>query len=249
MSPPLAPASLAGHVALVTGSTSGIGEAVARQFAAAGASVLVNSVHSVAAGAALAADLPDALYVQGSIADGEDVTHLVDAALERWGRIDTLVNNAATTVVIPHADLATADLDVWREIFSVNVFGTWAMTVAAVPALRDTGGSVVNIGSIAALRPTGSSVPYAASKAALHQMTVLLAKALGPQVRLNVVAPGMTDTPWTAEWHQIRERVRASSPLQRAGQPDDVAEMVLALATASYVTGQVVVVDGGQTLV
>ena len=152
-------------------------------------------------------------------------------------------------MVIPHADLARADLDVWREIFSVNVFGTWAMTVAAVPALRDSGGSVVNIGSIAGLRPTGSSVPYAASKAALHQMTVLLAKALGPQVRLNVVAPGMTDTPWTAEWHQIRERVRASSPLQRAGQPDDVAEMVLALATASYVTGQVVVVDGGQTLV
>jgi ketoreductase RED2 len=168
--------------------------------------------------------------------------------VERWGRLDTLVNNAATTKVIPHGDLEAADLSVWREIFALNVFGTWAMTVAAVPALRTSGGSVVTVGSIAALRPKASSVPYAASKAAVHQMTMLLAHALGPEVRLNVVAPGMTDTPWTADWKEVRARVRETAPLRRPGRPDDVAEMVLAVANAAYMTGQVVVVDGGQSL-
>jgi ketoreductase RED2 len=243
------PQDLGGHVALVTGSTSGIGEAVARRFADAGASVLVHSRHSVAAGRALAGALPDALYVQGDLTDPQTAPRLVAAALERWGRLNTLVNNAATTVVIGHGDLEAAHLGVWRDIFTLNVFGTWAMTVAAVPALRRSAGSVVTIGSIAALRPKGSSIPYAASKAAVHQMTVLLANALGPEVRLNVVAPGLTDTPWTADWDTARARVAAAAPLRRTGQPDEVAEMVLAVATAAYMTGQVVVVDGGQSLV
>ena len=195
-----APGSPAGHVAVVTGSASGIGQAVARAFAARGAAVLVNSARSVEAGQALADELPDAAYVQADISVEADTARLVAVALERWGRIDTLVNNAGTTMVIDHRDLEAAHLGVWRDIFSVNVFGTWAMTVAAVPALRRSGGSVVNIGSTSALTPTGSSVPYAASKAAVHHMTVLLAKALGPEIRVNTVAPGLTDTPWTADW-------------------------------------------------
>ena len=241
-------APLDGHVVAVTGSSSGIGAATARAFAAAGASVLVNSARSVAKGEAVAASLPDARYVQGDITDPAFGDQLVGAALERWGRLDTLVNNAGTTAVIPHHDLAAASVDVWRRIFEVNVFGTWAMTVAALPALREARGSVVNVASVAGVRPTGSSIPYAASKAALNHMTALVAKVVGPEVRVNAVAPGLVDTPWTEDWDVVRDTVRQVAPLKRSGRPEDVAEVILSLAGAAYVTGQVVVVDGGLTL-
>jgi len=240
--------SLAGHVVVVTGSSSGIGEAIARAFAGAGASVLVNSATSVDAGRAVADALPDALYVRADITDESQCSALVAAATGRWGRIDTLVNNAGATEVIAHHDLAAADLSVWRRIFEVNVFGTWAMTCAAVPALREAKGSIVNITSVAGLRPTGSSIPYASSKAALNHQTVLLAKVLGPDIRVNAVAPGLIDTPWTADWDLVRRVVTEIAPLKRSGQPDDVAPLVLALATLPYVTGQIVAVDGGLTL-
>jgi ketoreductase RED2 len=212
--------------------------------------VVVNSVRSVAEGEAVAASLPDAVYVQGDIADPQAAPNLVDAALDRWGRgrLDTLVNNAGTTAVIPHHDLEAASIDVWRRIFEVNVFATWTMTMAALPALREAKGSVVNISSAAGLRPTGSSIPYAASKAALNHLTVLLAKVVGPEVRVNAVAPGLIDTPWTADWEFQRAAVEAVTPLKRIGQPHDVAEVVLALARSSYVTGQVVAIDGGLTI-
>ena len=239
---------LDGHVALVTGSSSGIGEATARAFADAGAAVLVNSARSLSEGEAVAASLPDALYVQGDITEAGTPERLVAAAVGRWGRLDTLVNNAGTTAVIPHHDIAAASVDVWRRIFELNVFGSWAMSVAAIPVLRESRGSVVNVGSIAGVRPTGSSIPYASSKAALHHQTVLLAKVVGPEVRVNAVAPGLVDTPWTAEWDVIRAAVEQMAPLRRSGQPADVAEVVLSLACAAYVTGQVVVVDGGMTL-
>jgi ketoreductase RED2 len=236
------------HVAIVTGSSSGIGAAVARAFAGIEAGVVVNSVRSTTEGEVVAAALPDAVYVQGDIADPDAARRLVDTALERWGRLDTLVNNAGTTALIPHHDLEAASVDVWRRIFEVNVFATWSMTLAALPALQEAKGSVVSISSIAGLRPTGSSIPYAASKAALNHMTVLLAKVVGPGVRVNAVAPGLIDTPWTADWDFVRSMVEQVAPLKRIGQPEDVAEIVLALARSSYVTGQVVAIDGGLTL-
>ena len=238
-----------GHVVMVTGSSSGIGAATARAFADAGASVLVNSAHSVEAGREVAASLPDALYVQGDITEPDVPARLVAAALERWDRLDVLVNNAGTTKVIPHQDVDAATVDVWRRIFEVNVFGTWAMTVAALPALRAARGSVVNVASVAGVRPTGSSIPYAASKAAVNHMTVLLAKVVGPEVRVNAVAPGLVDTPWTADWDVIRQVVTQMAPLKRSGRPEDVAEVILSLARAAWVTGQVVVVDGGMSTV
>ena len=239
---------LDGHAVVVTGSSSGIGVATARAFAALGASVLVNSARSVDEGEAVAASMPDAHYVQGDITEAGVPERLVAAALERWGRLDTLVNNAGTTAVIPHHDLQAASVDVWRRIFEVNVFGTWAVSVAAMPALREARGAIVNVASVAGVRPTGSSVPYAASKAALNHMTALLAKVVGPEVRVNAVAPGLVDTPWTADWDVVREVVQQVAPLRRSGQPDDVAEVVVALARAAYVTGQVVVVDGGLSI-
>jgi ketoreductase RED2 len=241
---------LGGQAVIVTGSSSGIGEATARAFAALGAGVLVNSARSVEAGQAVAETLPDALYVQGDITDPAVPERLVAAALERWGRLDTLVNNAGTTALIPHHDLAAASVDVWRRIFEVNVFGTWAMSVAAMEALGDgDGGSIVNVASVAGVRPTGSSIPYAASKAALNHMTVLLAKVAGPAVRVNAVAPGLVDTPWTSDWDFVREVVQQTAPLKRSGRPEDVADLIVALARPGYATGQVLVIDGGLSLV
>jgi ketoreductase RED2 len=238
-----------GKVVLVTGSSSGIGAATARAFAEHGATVAVNSSRSVEAGQALAADLPGATYHRADIADAAEATGLVDAVVTRHGRLDVLVNNAGTTELIAHHDLERATVDVWRRIFEVNVFGTWQLTVAAVPHLRAGGhGAVVNVSSLAGHRPRGSSIPYAASKAALSHMTVLLANVLGPEVRVNAVAPGLIDTPWTADWHTVRSAVEKLAPLERSGTPEDVADVIVALASAPYVTGEVVLVDGGMHL-
>jgi len=235
-------------VVLVTGSTSGIGEATALRFARSGDRVVFNSKRSVEAGERLAAATPNSLYVQADIARAEDCTRLVAAVREHYGRLDVLVNNAGTTKVIPHADLEAASLDVWREIFEVNVFGTWSLCVAAMEALRASHGAIVNVSSMAGLRPLGSSIPYAASKAAVNHMTALLAKVVGPEVRVNAVAPGLIDTPWTVDWDTVRGFVNAAAPLKRSGSPEDVADVIVALASSSYVTGQVVVIDGGLSL-
>jgi ketoreductase RED2 len=238
----------AGRVALVTGSTSGIGAAVVRRLAADGFSVVVNSVTSVEAGRALVAELGDdaAHYVQADIAVLDDAQRLVRESVQRFGRLDALVNNAGATQRIAHGDLEAATPDVFRHLFDVNVVGAWQTTVAAMPHLRETGaGCVVNISSLAGVRPTGSSIPYAVSKAALNHLTRLLANVVGPEVRVNAVAPGLVDTPWTADWDDIRGVVQAMAPLRRTGQPDDVAEAVLSLVRSAYVTGEVWVVDGG----
>ena len=234
------------QVAIVTGSSSGIGEALARRLAAEGMAVVVNSRSSVEAGQALAAELPDAIYVQADVALAEDATRLVAETVAHYGRLDLLVNNAGTTVVIAHHDLEAATPQVWRDIFETNVIGTWQVTVAAVPHLTASGaGHVVNITSLAGVRPTGSSIPYAASKAALNHLTLLLANTLGPAVRVNAVAPGLIDTPWTADWDDIRTAVQKMTPLKRSGSADDVADAVVGLHRAGYATGQVLVLDGG----
>lgn len=237
---------LDGQVALITGSSSGIGAATARRLASEGATVVINSVHSVSAGEELAAALPGADYVQADVSDIEQAHRLIDTVIQRHGRLDVLVNNAGVTELIPHGDLEAATPEIWRRIFDVNVIGTWQLTVAAVPHLTVSGrGQVVNVSSIAGERPTGSSIPYACSKAALSHMTRLLANALGPDIRVNAVAPGLVDTPWTAEWDTVRAFVNAQAPLRRTATSDDVAEVILGLVRSAYVTGDVVLVDGG----
>jgi len=240
------PGSLEGKVALVTGSSSGIGAATARMLASEGSVVVVNSASSVQAGRALAAELSGASYLQADIADADQARNLVARTIEEHGRLDILVNNAGTTQVIPHPDLEAASPEVWRHIFDVNVIGTWQVTVAAVPHLRARGdGVVVNVSSVAGHTTRGSSIPYATSKAAVSHMTTLLANVLGPEIRVNAVAPGLVDTPWTAEWHVVREFVRAQAPLRRSGTPEDIAHVILGLVGARYVTGEIVMVDGG----
>lgn len=238
--------SLDGQVALITGSSSGIGAATARLLASVGARVVINSARSVAAGQALADELAGASYVQADVADEQDARRLVETTVARHGRLDVLINNAGTTEVIAHTDLDAATPEVWRRIFDVNVIGTWQVTVAAVPHLRASGrGQVVNVSSVAGERPMGSSIPYACSKAAVSHMTRLLAKTLGPEVRVNAVAPGLVDTPWTASWDTARAFVQAQAPLRRSATPEDVAEVIHGLVRSSYVTGEVILIDGG----
>jgi ketoreductase RED2 len=239
---------LSGQVAIVTGSSSGIGERTAQRLSELGAAVVVNSSSSVAAGEAVAAALPgEALYVQADISDAEQCRHLLDATIERFGHLDLLVNNAGWTTVVPHHDLDALTDEIFTKTIEVNVMGTWQLTKMAIPLLREsTDGHVVTITSIAGVRPVGSSIAYSMSKAALNQMTRLLAKSHGP-VRFNAVAPGLVATPWTEDWDAQHKAVAAIAPLKRSATPDDCAEAVLALVRNRYVTGEVFVVDGGLT--
>ena len=236
----------AGRVAIVTGSSSGIGEATARRLSALGASVVVNSSSSVEAGQAVAASLPgESLYVQADIADQSQGRALLDATIERFGRLDILVNNAGWTTLVPHHDLEALTDDIFEKTFRVNVFGTWWLTKAAMPLLRQSDdGNVVTITSLAGLRPAGSSVAYSMTKAALNQMTELLAKSCGP-VRVNAVAPGLVATPWTDTWDAQHANVAKVAPLKRSATPDDCAEAVLAVLRCKYATGAIFAVDGG----
>ncbi|GLV93656.1 MULTISPECIES: SDR family NAD(P)-dependent oxidoreductase [Streptomyces] len=236
-------------VALVTGSSSGIGAAVARRLSDEGMAVVVNAARSADAGRRLAESLPDARFVQADISDEEQVRRLLDEVAGEYGALDLLVNNAGVTRGIPHKDLEAATGEVWRTVLGVNVVGTWQTTVAAMPLLRASGaGHVVNISSVAGVRPAGSSIPYAVSKAAVNHMTRLLAAAVGPEVRVNAIAPGLVDTPWTETFTEIRERVREAVPLRRTGTPEDIAELVVGLHRAAYTTGEVVLADGGAHL-
>ena len=244
----IAPALNVARVVLITGSTSGIGAAAAQRFAAEGDTVVFNSIRSVDAGAALVTDTPGSSYVRGDIANEDDCHRLIDTVLARHGRLDVLVNNAGITRVIPQRDLEAASVDVWREIFEVNVFGTWQLSVAAMASLTASRGAIVNVSSLAGVRQVGSSIPYSASKAAVNHMTSLLAKVVGPEVRVNAVAPGLVRTPWTKDWDAQHAFVERVAPLGRSAMPADVADVIYMLATTPFVTGQVVVVDGGFSL-
>jgi ketoreductase RED2 len=240
----------AGRVAIVTGSSSGIGEAMARRLAALGASVVVNSARSVEAGREIAASLgADAMYVQADIADKAAGQRLIDQTLARYGRLDILVNNAGWTTAVPQPDLEALTDEIFERTFAVNVAGTWMLTKAAIPHLRQSDdGNVLTVTSVAGIRPIGSSIAYSMAKAALNHMTRLLARACAP-VRVNAIAPGLVDTPWTRDWQAQHQGVKAMAPLHRSATPDDCAEAALALLRNRYVTGEVFVVDGGLTQV
>jgi ketoreductase RED2 len=237
-----------GRVAIVTGSSSGIGEETARRLAALGAAVVVNSSSSVEAGEAVSASLPgESTYLRADISDQEEAHGLIDSTIETYGRLDYLVNNAGWTTVVPHGNLDELTDEIFRKTFEVNVFGTWWLTKRAIPHLRRSDDPcIVNITSIAGVRPVGSSMAYSMSKAALNQMTLLLAKSFGP-IRVNAVAPGLVRTPWTEDWDAQHAAIAAAAPIPRSATPDDCAEAVLALIRNKYTSGEVFVVDGGLT--
>ena len=243
-------AEFTGMVAIVTGSSSGIGERIAQRLSELGASVVVNSASSVEAGQQVASALPgESLYVQADISDKEQCENLIAKTIERFGKIDLLVNNAGWTTLVPHGDIDALTDEIFMKTFEVNVFGTWFLTKAAMPHLRQsTDGHVVNITSVAGVRPMGSSIAYSMSKAALNQMTRLMAKSHGP-VRFNAVAPGLVETPWTKDWTSQHAGIAMINPIKRSATSDDCAEAVLALVRNKYINGHVLVVDGGLTQV
>ncbi|GHB28713.1 oxidoreductase [Streptomyces xanthochromogenes] len=240
------------RVALVTGSSSGIGAATARRLAASGVRVVINS-RSPRAGEELAAELPGAVHIQADVSVDGEAERLVRETVEACGRLDILVNSAGTTRFIPHDDLAAASPDVWRDIFDVNVLGVRQTITAAAPHLRASGaGAVVTVSSQAGVRPNGSSIPYAVSKAAVNHLTRLLARTLGPEIRVNAVAPGFIETPWydgVEGSADTKRHVENSVPLRRTGSAEDVADAIVHLLDASYITGEVLFVDGGGNLV
>jgi ketoreductase RED2 len=237
---------LAGKAVIVTGSSSGIGAAIARRLAGLGAGIVVNSASSAEAGQRIAAELGDAVYVQGDVGDPSTATALVAAAEQRWGRLDGLVNNAGVTVEVPLPDIAAVTPAHWDKVLRTNVVGTFLVSQAALPLLRQADdGWIVNITSLAGVRQTGSSLPYAVSKAALNHLTAIMAKHAEGGVRVNAVAPGLVATPWTEDWHDRKAGVEAIAPLHRVATADDIAEACVALASTRYATGQTLVVDGG----
>lgn len=240
-------------VALVTGSTSGIGAAIARRLSSDGYAVVLHSRSSAETGHALAAELGKAAYVQADLADDADRVRLVRQAIARWGRLDVLVNNAGISRIIPHADLKAASPAVWHELQEVNVVAPFHLVAEAETALRDAArrgrpACVVNISSHAGVRPKGASIPYAASKAALNHMTRLLAVSLAPDIRVNAVAPGLVDTPLTADWTAVQTLWRERSPMRRAAKPEDIAQAVALLVASDYLTGEILLSDGGLNL-
>jgi 3-oxoacyl-[acyl-carrier protein] reductase len=240
-------------VALITGSATGIGRAAAIRFAREGLAVAINYAKSAQEAeetlAVVQALGVPAIMCQANVADESAVREMVRRCADELGGIDVLVNNAGTTRFIDHTDFKLATAAVWDEIMNVNVKGAFFCCREAMPHLEERGGCIVNVTSVAGLQGHGSSIPYAASKAALNCMTKSLARAFGPKVRVNAVAPGPVLTRWLAN-HQARvAQSLQGTPMGRAAEPEDIADAIWYLAQGTtLVTGQVLVVDGGRTV-
>jgi 3-oxoacyl-[acyl-carrier protein] reductase len=192
------------------------------------------------------------IALQGDVAQDADCRRVAKAVLEKWGRIDALVNSAGTTKFVAHGDLEGLSAEDILGIFRVNFVGPFQMIRACAAALKEAHGCVINVSSVASLLGTGSSIAYAASKAALDTMTLSLARALGPEIRLNVVAPGYVRTPWQVAAHgadgaaDLERRFAERAPLKAAAEPHDVADAIVWLIEgARRVTGDIIYVDGG----
>jgi pteridine reductase len=239
---------LHGSVALVTGGAHRLGRAIALALGQAGANVVVHYNRSAEQARVVLQDL-EALGVQSAAVAGDlsrvaEVERVVDAAVARWGRLDVLVNNAGIWGSTP---IGTVTEERWSELIDTNLRSAFFAAQRATPALRAAGGAIVNIADVGALRPWRNHTPYLISKGGIITLTEALAKDLAPEVRVNAVAPGAVLLPddWTPE--QI-ERATRNVPLKRLGRPEDVAQAVLYLAQADYVTGVVLPVDGGRRL-
>jgi 3-oxoacyl-[acyl-carrier protein] reductase len=255
-----------GLCAIVTGSASGLGAATAAILAKGGARIVVNysssqkeaeqtADHCRAAGA-------EVVVVQGDVSRDEDCKRIVAAAAP-WGRLDALINNAGTTKHVPHGDLDGLSAEDFHRIYGVNTIGPFQMVRAARSMLETAAkasgraSTVVNVSSVAGVSGVGSSVAYAASKGALNTMTLSLARALAPLIRVNTVCPGYIDTPWftkgrgAAGAKQVRDSIVARAPLKLASSSEDIAELVCFLATpsSSNMTGEVVRMDAGMHLI
>jgi 3-oxoacyl-[acyl-carrier protein] reductase len=241
------------RVAVVTGSATGIGRAVAWRLAELGFAITVNYSKSQAEAEETAAGVRQrgakALVYAASVADDTAVRALIERTTEEFGGLDVLVNNAGTTHFIPHTDLEGLTTKVWDEILNVNLKGTFFACRAAMPHLKLRKGTIVNVASVAGVAGSGSSIAYAASKGAVITLTKSLARAFAPEVRVNAVAPGPVQTRWLASHQDMVEQALKVTPLKRAATAEDIADAIVFLADGTtLMTGQVLVVDGGRTI-
>lgn len=248
------------RVAIVTGASSGIGAATAKMLAEAGVKVAANYAGNAEGAASVVKACEDAgseaIALQGDVSQDAVCRSIVNEVLDRWGRVDVLVNNAGTTMSADMSDLDALDAADFQRIYGVNTIGVYQMVRAALPALKASGSaSVINTSSIAGIAGIGSSMAYAASKGALNTMTLSLARSLAPEVRVNAVCPGFVDSEWWAKQHdeamieKLRERARSTTPLRRVVSSEDVAEAIMLFAlNGRSITGQMLVIDNGMLL-
>ena len=256
-----------GLCAIVTGAASGLGAATAEILARGGARLVINYSSSqdgaeATAEACRRTGAAEVVVAQGDVSRDEDCRGIV-AAVEHWGRLDALINNAGTTKHVAHGNLDGLSSEDFQRLFGVNTIGPFQM-VRAARSLLEAGAkasgrpsAVVNVSSVAGISGVGSSIAYAASKGALNTVTLSLARALAPLIRVNAVCPGYIDTPWFTKGRgeeaakQVRDSVLAKVPLKVASSADDVAQLVCFLATpaSSNMTGELVRTDAGLHLV
>jgi 3-oxoacyl-[acyl-carrier protein] reductase len=244
-------------VALITGAATGIGRAAAIALAAAGYDVAINysrSEKEAAETATLAQEKgAKTLVVKADVADDASVREMLAAVEREFGQLDALINNAGTTTNVRPKDFEGITAEEWDRVFAVNVRGTFQVTRAATPMLKASKGSIVNTASIVGLRPGPQPLPYAASKAAVVSLTKLLALNLGPDVRVNAVAPGWMEGDWMVRmlgdrYDDLMGKRAKATPLKRVCTAEDVAEVMVNLITSNrFVTGEVIVIDGGFT--
>jgi 3-oxoacyl-[acyl-carrier protein] reductase len=252
---------LDGEVCVVSGSSTGVGAACAVGLARKGYRIVVNYTRSEADAYATLAQCQavgaEAILVQGDVAIDDDCRRIARSALERWGRIDALINNAGITKFAAATDLEALSAEDWQRVYAVNVIGAYQMIRACVPAMQAAGaGTVVNISSMAGITGLGTSTAYVASKGAMNAMTLALARALAPVIRVNAVAPGLVDTRWHldrfpdhAAYETFLDSYKATVPLAKVARAEDVADVAIwLLEGASHITGEIIMVDGGRQL-
>jgi 3-oxoacyl-[acyl-carrier protein] reductase len=246
-------------VALVTGSGTGVGAATALMLAQRGYNICINYSRSEqeaqASQAACAQAGADTLLVRGDVSQDADCKAMVQAVIDRWQRLDALVNNAGISVFGEASSWEALDAAAFQRILGVNTIGTFQMVRAAITHLKAARGCIVNVSSIAGALGIGSSVPYIASKGAVNAMTLHLARNLAPDVRVNAVCPGLITTRWfvdgigQAGYEHVKATVEQNAPLGRASTPEDVAEAIVWLIDgARTMTGELLLLDGGMHL-
>jgi 3-oxoacyl-[acyl-carrier protein] reductase len=242
--------------ALITGAATGIGRSAAIALAKNGYDVVINFSRSEDAAKITAQNAEAAcarsLLFRCDVSDDSCVRAMIAATEKEFGRLDVLINNAGTTVDVEPKNLEGMKVEDWKRVFNVNVLGLFLVTRAAVPLLKKSpNGCIVNTCSIAGLRPSAQPLPYAASKAAVANLTKTLANALGPEIRVNAVAPGWIEGEWmrrtlAENYEGLMARRAKYTPLKRCCTEDDVADSMLSLILHNhFVTGEIIIVDGG----